>query len=95
MALGEEARLQISELEALEREHVSLLPLVLVLEPGQALRGQHEPQVLGAAPHYAHAAVQAEEALANDLVARFPLAARASHRRVGILLGTKCFNAFI
>lgn len=95
MATRHEALLQVTQLQAVERQHVLLLAFLnkaklrhfkiiclqnfhglnliithlFVLEPGDALGGENEPVVPGAALHNAQI-VYAHEALADHLIAK-------------------------
>ncbi len=68
---GHEPGLQISQLQVVQRQHVLLVSLLLVLEPRQRLRGQNEPVVAASSLHDAHI-VDRHVPLADDLVAQFP-----------------------
>jgi hypothetical protein len=66
----EHARLDVSDLELIQLQHELLVLLFLVLEPGQVLGGEDKPEVLAAALHDTHTAVQAQVALANHLLSK-------------------------
>jgi hypothetical protein len=76
---GHEPLLDIPQLEPVQRQHVLLLALLLVLEPGDVLRGEDEPVVPGAALHDPQV-VNAHVPFSDDLVAE--CAARSRLGRV-------------
>jgi hypothetical protein len=76
---GHEPLLDIPQFEPVQRQHVLLLALLLVLEPGDVLRGEDEPVVPGAALHDPQV-VNAHVPFSDDLVAE--CAARSRLGRV-------------